>query len=147
MRRAVMRLAAFAVLLGAVFVVSLLMAPHTAHNLRHELGDLDAWGPPVAIVLSTLLTCAFVPGPVLAGASGLLFGTALGTGVAVVCATLGASSAFLLARAIAQRPFGTFARGRLRAWTRASRAAASSPSCMRGSRRARRLQLSATRRA
>ena len=53
----------------------------------------------------------------LAGASGLLFGTALGTGVAIVSATLGASAAFLTARAIAQRPYGTFARGRLRAWT------------------------------
>jgi len=38
------------------------------------------------IAAYTLLRCAFVPGPVLAGASGLLFGTALGTAVAIVAA-------------------------------------------------------------
>ncbi len=52
-------------------------------------------------VIYALLTCAMVPGPVLAGVSGLLFG-ALGTVIAIVSATLGASAAFLIAGGLAQ---------------------------------------------
>ncbi len=65
----------------------------------------------------SVLTCALVPGPVLAGASGLLFGTALGTAIAAVSATLGASAAFLVARAMAQRSFAALITGRVRDWT------------------------------
>jgi hypothetical protein len=61
--------------------------------------------------------CAFVPGAVLAGASGLLFGAALGTLVAVVSATLGATFAFLLARAGAARPYRALATARVKGWT------------------------------
>jgi hypothetical protein len=86
MRRALARLAAFGVLLCGLFVVGVLVAPHSAHRLRRDLDGLGAWGPLAAIALSALLTCAFVPGPVLAGASGLLFGTAVGTAVAIVSA-------------------------------------------------------------
>jgi uncharacterized membrane protein YdjX (TVP38/TMEM64 family) len=38
------------------------------------------------------------PGPLLSGASGLLFGTALGTPTSIVAATLGASLAFSISR-------------------------------------------------
>lgn len=116
-RRARGRLASFGVLLGAVFTAGLLAAPHSAHHLRHELAGLGVWGPVAMIALYALLTCAFVPGPVLAGASGLLFGTGLGTAVAIVSATLGATAAFLIARTFAQRPYGLFAQGRLHTWT------------------------------
>ena len=112
-----MRLGAFAALLGAAFVVSLLVAPHSVHRLRHQFAGLGVWGPVAVIAGGAVLTCAFVPGPVIAGASGLLFGTALGTGVAIVSATLGATAAFGLARTITQRPYGTVVRGRLRRWT------------------------------
>lgn len=117
LRRAALRLGAFAALLGAAFVVSLLVAPHSAHRLRHQFTGLGVWGPLAVTTGGALLTCAFVPGPVLAGASGLLFGTALGTAVAITSATLGAAAAFLLARPITQRPYGTIVRGRLRGWT------------------------------
>jgi uncharacterized membrane protein YdjX (TVP38/TMEM64 family) len=43
------------------------------------------------------------PGPLLSGASGLLFGTALGTPTSIVAATLGASLAFSLARRFGAR--------------------------------------------
>lgn len=95
----------------------LLIAPHSARHFRNEFAGLGVWGPLVVIAAYTLLTCAFVPGPVLAGAGGLLFGTALGTGVATLSATLGASAAFLIARALAQRSYGALVRGRLRDWT------------------------------
>jgi uncharacterized membrane protein YdjX (TVP38/TMEM64 family) len=58
-----------------------------------------------------------VPGQVLAGASGLLFGTAIGTGVTIATATLGATAAFLIARSVAHRPNGAFAGARLPSWT------------------------------
>jgi len=116
-RQVVGRLGGFGVLLGAVFALGLLLAPHSARHFRHEFAGLGVWGPLAVIAAYTLLTCAFVPGPVLAGASGLLFGTALGTAVAILSATLGASAAFLIARALAQRSYGALARGRLRDWT------------------------------
>ena len=53
------------------------------------------------IVVSSLLTVVLFPGPLLSGASGLLFGTALGTPVSIIAATLGATLAFSLARWLA----------------------------------------------
>jgi uncharacterized membrane protein YdjX (TVP38/TMEM64 family) len=111
------RLAALGVLLSGSFLAGLLVAPHSAHQLRHQLSDLGVWGPLALIAVYALLTCAFVPGPVLAGASGLLFGTAAGTALAIASATLGASGAFLIARALAQGPYGALAKGRMRRWT------------------------------
>jgi uncharacterized membrane protein YdjX (TVP38/TMEM64 family) len=55
----------------------------------------------VFIVVSSLLTVVLFPGPLLSGASGLLFGTALGTPVSIIAATLGATLAFSLARGLA----------------------------------------------
>jgi uncharacterized membrane protein YdjX (TVP38/TMEM64 family) len=51
--------------------------------------------------VSAALTPCLFPGPLLAGASGLLFGTVLGTPIAIVSATLGAVLAFALARGLA----------------------------------------------
>ncbi len=55
-------------------------------------------GPLLFVLLSAALTVAFFPGPVLAGASGLIFGTALGFPVSLCSAVLGASLAFGIAR-------------------------------------------------
>jgi uncharacterized membrane protein YdjX (TVP38/TMEM64 family) len=49
-------------------------------------------------VVSAGLTVALFPGPLLAGACGLLFGTAVGTPTAIVAATVGASAAFCVSR-------------------------------------------------
>jgi uncharacterized membrane protein YdjX (TVP38/TMEM64 family) len=68
---------------------------------------------PVFILLSALLTCALFPGPLLAGASGLLFGTALGTPVSITAATLGAVLAFSIARFVAHDAVETLAGARL----------------------------------
>jgi uncharacterized membrane protein YdjX (TVP38/TMEM64 family) len=62
---------------------------------------------------------ALFPGPLLAGASGLLFGTALGTPVSIVAATTGATLAFSLSRWIAHDAVEQVASPRvrrLRAW-------------------------------
>lgn len=111
------RLGAFALVLGALFATGLLFAPHSARHLRHDLAGLGVWVPVAVVVVYAVATCAFVPGPVLAGASGLLLGTLLGTAVAIVAATLGASAAFLIARILARGPYRAVAGQRLRAVT------------------------------
>jgi len=115
--RPLVRLAGLGVLVALVFFAGLLAAPDSAHGLRNQLASLGVWGPVAMIATYALLTCAMVPGPVLAGASGLLFGTALGTLIAIVSATLGASAAFLIARGLAQRSYAAVVTGRLRDWT------------------------------
>ncbi|MEO6859411.1 MAG: hypothetical protein ABI323_12640 [Solirubrobacteraceae bacterium] len=85
------RLGALAAALMVLFAVGLLLAPHSADRLRRDVDGLGAWAPIAMVGIYAVLTCAFVPGSALAGASGLLFGAALGTGLAVVSATLGGS--------------------------------------------------------
>ena len=68
--------------------------------MRDWVDGFGVAAPLVFIVVSASLTCALFPGPILAGASGLLFGTALGFPVALTAATLGASCAFLIARRV-----------------------------------------------
>jgi uncharacterized membrane protein YdjX (TVP38/TMEM64 family) len=67
-------------------------------------GWIDGYGvagPLVFIAVSALLTVCLFPGPLLSGASGLLFGTALGTPVSICAATLGATLAFSISRWVA----------------------------------------------
>ena len=67
-----------------------------------EWVDSMGWGGPlVFIALSSLLTVVCFPGPLLAGACGLLFGTAVGTPTALVASTLGATLACALGRFVA----------------------------------------------
>jgi uncharacterized membrane protein YdjX (TVP38/TMEM64 family) len=70
----------------------------SAHRVRDWIDGYGVAGPLVFIVVSSALTVILFPGPLLAGASGLLFGTALGTPVSIVAATTGASLAFALSR-------------------------------------------------
>lgn len=116
--RALARLAAFAVVLIGLFVGGVLLGPHSASHLRHDLTQFGPWVLLVAILAYALATCAFLPGAVLAGASGLLFGTGIGTAVAIGSATLGASIAFLVARASAGRAYRILASRRVETWTR-----------------------------
>ena len=110
------RLVLLASALTAAFAISLAIGPHSAHGLRDSLTGSGAWAPIVVVAIYALLTCAMVPGPVLAGASGLLFGTALGTAIAIVSATLGATLAFMIARSLAHRSLMAVAGVRLRPW-------------------------------
>lgn len=121
-RAALLRL----VLLGlgvalAVAVVVLVVRP-TPGTVRDWVGDVratvDAIGPPAPllfIAVSASLTVLVFPGPLLAGASGLLFGTALGFPVALASAVLGASLAFSISRFIAPDAVEQLAGPRLRA--------------------------------
>jgi uncharacterized membrane protein YdjX (TVP38/TMEM64 family) len=73
----------------------------SAQRVRDWVDGYGVAGPLVFIMVSALLTPALFPGPLLAGASGLLFGTWLGTPISIVSATLGAVLAFGLARWLA----------------------------------------------
>ena len=96
-----LRLLALALLVGAAFLVVALTGSLSARRVHDWVDGFGAAGPLLYIALSSLLTLACVPGPLLAGASGLLFGTALGTPVSIVSATLGGSLAFCVARFVA----------------------------------------------
>jgi uncharacterized membrane protein YdjX (TVP38/TMEM64 family) len=68
---------------------------------------VDPFGPlaaPAYVVIAGLLGVALVPGPLLAGASGLLFGAAVGTVVTLCSAVLSSVLALLIARRVGGRP-------------------------------------------
>jgi len=95
------RLAGLAVTVATVFVIVAASGSLSAERVRDWIDGFGAAGPLVFIAVGTLLSCAFFPGPLLAGAAGLLFGTALGTPVAIVSATLSAMLACSLSRWVA----------------------------------------------
>jgi uncharacterized membrane protein YdjX (TVP38/TMEM64 family) len=97
----VIRLAALALIVAGCFVLVSTTGDLSAERVRGWVDGYGAAGPLVFIAVSSLLTVALFPGPLLAGASGLLFGTALGTPVSIISATLGATLAFCLARFLA----------------------------------------------
>ena len=97
-RAARLRLGALAGVLATAVVVLALSGSLSPERVRDWVDGFGAAGPIVFVCLSSLLTVALFPGPLLAGASGLLFGTALGTPVSIAAATLGASLAFSRSR-------------------------------------------------
>ena len=114
-----LRLLTLALVVGSAFAVVALSGSLSADGVRDRVDALGAAGPLLFIPLSACLTVALFPGPLLAGASGLLFGTALGTPVSIVSATLGATLAFGLSRSWAHDAVRELAGPRLnalRAW-------------------------------
>jgi uncharacterized membrane protein YdjX (TVP38/TMEM64 family) len=97
-RAAALRLAALAAALTTFVAVLALSGSISADRVRDWVDGYGAAGPLVFIAVSASLTVVLFPGPVLAAASGLLFGTALGTPVSIASATLGATLAFCLSR-------------------------------------------------
>ncbi len=95
------RLAMLTLSVLSLFVVLWLSGSLSPEHVRDWVDGFGAVAPLVFIVVAALLTCAMFPGPILAGAAGLLFGTALGTPVAICSATLGASLACLIGRFVA----------------------------------------------
>jgi uncharacterized membrane protein YdjX (TVP38/TMEM64 family) len=93
-----LRLAALAAALLTFLLVFALTGSLSPQRVRDWIDGYGVAGPLVFIVVSSVLTVVLFPGPLLAGASGLLFGTALGTPVSIVAATTGAALAFALSR-------------------------------------------------
>jgi uncharacterized membrane protein YdjX (TVP38/TMEM64 family) len=121
-RAALVRFAALALGVAAAIAVILLVVQPTPGAVRGRVADVRDWvdeiGPlaPLAfIAVSTLLTPLMFPGPLLAGASGLLFGTALGFPVTLVGAVLGACLAFAISRYVAGDAIEQLAGPRLKA--------------------------------
>src|SRR6185436_6098161 len=102
-RRALLRLAALAAVLAGLFAAVALTLGLSSDRVRDALDGLGWLGPLAFVAVSAALTVALFPGPLLAGACGLLFGTAVGTPTAIVAATVGASAAFLVSRRFGAR--------------------------------------------
>ena len=64
--------------------------------MRDWVDSIGPLAPLLFIAVSASLTPLMFPGPLLAGASGLLFGTALGFPVSLASAVLGAALAFVI---------------------------------------------------
>ena len=80
----------------------------TPGAMRDATADVRDWAdsigplaPLLFVAVSASLTMLMFPGPLLAGASGLLFGVALGFPVSLASAVLGAWLAFLISRYLA----------------------------------------------
>ncbi len=87
-----------AALVAALFAAVALSGHVSAGRVRDAVHSTGLLAPLAFLALSSLLTVAMFPGPLLAGASGLLFGTALGTPLSIVAATTGAALAFCVSR-------------------------------------------------
>jgi uncharacterized membrane protein YdjX (TVP38/TMEM64 family) len=84
----VRRLVALSVVLVALFAVFWIVRPISERDVRDAVDPLGAAAAPAFVVLAGLLGAALVPGPLLAGASGLLFGTLTGFFVTLAAAVL-----------------------------------------------------------
>lgn len=89
------RLIALGVALTALFVVFWVLRPLSQDEVRDFIEPADGLAAPVYVVVAGVLGALLVPGPLLAGASGLLFGTLTGffvsLGGTVVSALIGRS--------------------------------------------------------
>ena len=95
------RLGGLVVAIACAFAVVALSGSLSAEKVRGWVDGFGIAGPLVFIVVAGALNCAFFPGPLLAGAAGLLFGAALGTPVAIASAVLSAVLACSISRWVA----------------------------------------------
>ena len=103
-RLALLRLALFAAALAAVvaYTASTGFRP-SAEDVRDWGESLGVAGPILFVPLSVGLACLLFPGPLLAGAAGLLFGTALGIPVAIAATTCSALAQMSITRRLSGR--------------------------------------------
>ena len=96
------RLALLAVVLVALFVVFGVMQVVSRDEVQDWIEPLGGWGAPVFAVVSAVLGCLLVPGPLLAAVSGVLFGTWTGFAVTLSSSVLAALIAFAVGRMLGQ---------------------------------------------
>lgn len=96
-----LRLGGLVVAVVGAFVIVAVSGSLSADRIRDWIDGFGIAGPLVFVLLAGVLNCTFFPGPLLAGAAGLLFGTALGTPLAICSATLSAVLACVIARWVA----------------------------------------------
>jgi uncharacterized membrane protein YdjX (TVP38/TMEM64 family) len=97
-RAALARLGLILALLAAAFAAFWIFDLLDREDVRDLVDRFGAFAPLAYVVISAVLGAVLVPGPVLAGGSGLLFGAALGTVVTIAASTLSAVLALRLAR-------------------------------------------------
>lgn len=95
---ALLRLGILAASVTAAFVVIAATVPTSPRELQDAAAGLEPVTALAFVAVGAALTLALFPYPALAAASGLLFGTLLGTVVAIVSGTVGAVAALLVAR-------------------------------------------------
>lgn len=101
-RAARLRLAGFAAIVLGLFALATLSGSlPSADEVRDRGEELGVAGRIGFVPAAAALLCLFVPGPVLAGAAGLLFGTAAGTPIALAFVVLGAVMQMLISRHLA----------------------------------------------
>jgi uncharacterized membrane protein YdjX (TVP38/TMEM64 family) len=115
LRRARLRVLAFIAVVGGLATFGALSGALPNADEVRDFGESLGWAgfvlwTPVTAVLNSV----FVPGPVLAGAAGLLFGTALGTPLAVVAATATACFQMAIGRYLAGGEVGRILPERVR---------------------------------
>lgn len=111
-----LRLAALVLGLGALAAVVFLTVSRSPEHVRDMVDGTGVWAPLLFIPLSAALSCAFFPGQLLAGASGLLFGTAVGTPISILAATLAATAAFSISRHGGRTALDELSGPRIRTW-------------------------------
>jgi uncharacterized membrane protein YdjX (TVP38/TMEM64 family) len=97
-RRAWLRLGGLSLALTALGLTVLLAAPLSRDGIADALEPLGPAAPVAYVCAGGLLGMAFVPGPLLAGVSGALFGAGTGFVVTTCSATLSAVLSTLLSR-------------------------------------------------
>lgn len=93
-----LRIISLGAFVGTCIAVLALSGAISVHRVQDAAEGHGLLGPVLFIAASSLLTVAFFPGPILSGAAGLVFGTALGFPISLASAVLGASLAFAVAR-------------------------------------------------
>jgi len=112
-RRAVRRLLIVAAVAAAGYLTLLLTGQFSVSHAR-ELGDRGGvLAPMVFVLISASLTLVSFPAALLAGASGLLFGTAEGFVLSLTAATLGGTMAHQVGRHAAGQLFVNPREGRV----------------------------------
>jgi uncharacterized membrane protein YdjX (TVP38/TMEM64 family) len=93
------RLVLLSLVLVGLLVVAYVVQPVSEASVRSWIAPAGGLAPIAYVALAGVLGALLIPGPLLAGASGLLFGTAAGFFVTLAAATVSA----LLARGAGQR--------------------------------------------
>lgn len=106
-RRAWLRLGGLSLALTLLGLAALFLLPLSRDDLTAAVDRFGAAAPVVYVVVGGLLGMVFVPGPLLAGVSGALFGTGTGFVVTTVGATLSAVLSLLVSRRAGSRSVDT----------------------------------------
>lgn len=106
-RRAWWRLGGLSFLLTAIGLTSLFLLPLSRDDVTGAIEPLGPFAPAAYVLVGGVLGMLFVPGPLLAGVSGALFGTGTGFVVTTCSAVLSATLSSWLSRRAGSRPVDT----------------------------------------